>query len=55
MKKEKCNCREELMLPDDCPIYLHLVWCVEGYTVKEYDSLPWYRKLFEPNPRKWKY
>lgn len=35
--------------PHDRPI-LHLTWCVNGQWQKEYDALPWYRKLFANNP-----
>lgn len=52
---EKCICRKDMMLRDDQPIFLHLMWCPEGYTVKEYDALPWYKRIFKTDPRSYRY
>lgn len=52
MDKEKCICaREFLEDPETYKVYVHLMWCPQGYTVKEYDVLPWWKKIFKSNPR----
>lgn len=48
---DKCLCRKMLNIGDR-PIYVHLMGCPEDYKTKEYDALPWYKKIFNPNPRK---
>ena len=45
---EECICKEQLNIER---VYLHLLWCPQGYSVKEYDKLPWYKKLFRIDPR----
>lgn len=54
MKEEKCRCLE--ILNRDCGgdltrIYIHLMGCPEDLATKEYDVLPWYKKIFQRNPR----
>lgn len=34
-----------------CTAIIHVHWCPEDSEVKEYDALPWYKKLFRFNPR----
>ena len=51
---EECICKKD-MADHGMPIEkvrVHLYWCPKGYTVKNYDKLPWYKKIFEGNPRK---
>ena len=49
-KKDKCICKYWIC---NKKIYVHLAWCPESYVVKDYDALPWYKKLLTSNPRNW--
>lgn len=52
---DKCQCIEILQKESLRPItrlILHLTGCPESYTTKEYNLLPWWKKLFAFNPRK---
>ena len=52
--KEKCTCKQEWIsrgFPSTRTVYVHIAWCPESYECQEYDSLPWYKKLFTLNPR----
>ncbi len=52
---EECICKKDLEF-HGMPIKevrVHLSWCPKSYVVKDYDKLPWYKKLFQTNPRKW--
>lgn len=33
--KKKCNCKKEMMMPEDEPIFVHLVWCPYSNLRKE--------------------
>jgi len=47
MKKTKENwCSEK----EGCSAIWHVQWCPEDAGCKEYDILPWYKKLFRSNP-----
>lgn len=52
MKTRICTCRDELMIDPKEALVIHLVWCPKGYTVRDYDDLPWYKKILTTNPRK---
>jgi len=57
MKKEKCQCLEILNRSTYPPlstkkIYIHLLGCPEDFSTKEYDLLPWWKKIYKTNPRK---
>lgn len=54
-RESECICRQDLGYGETHPIVLHLLWCPEGYTVKEYDALPWYKKILRIDPRSWRY
>lgn len=45
-----CNCFLELNVPRE-KIIVHLMGCEEDWFTKEYDALPWYRKMLRFNPR----
>ena len=47
----ECICRSQLCLWDSQKVYVHLIWCPDSYAVKEYDALPWHKKIFTFNPR----
>lgn len=49
-KQEKCRCKE--LMPGHEIIFVHLYGCPEDYSIREYDTLPWYKKLLQTNPRK---
>lgn len=50
---EKCYCLDILRREGTGveKIYIHLSGCPEDFATKEYDALPWFKKLFAFNPR----
>lgn len=45
-----CQCSKILYGDDTHNIYVHLTGCPEGYEYKEYQELPWWKKIFTQNP-----
>jgi len=52
MKTEeaKCICNRELGRDESKKVWFHLMCCPQGSYVKEYDTLPWYKKILTKNP-----
>jgi len=50
--KRNCVCKEILEDFSGHPrvVYIHLLGCPEDYWTKEYEALPWYKKIFTENP-----
>jgi hypothetical protein len=49
----KCVCLEVMGRdPAKTPVIVHLLGCPEDSWAKEYDALPWYRRLFRKSPHK---
>ena len=53
MKNEKCRCREIVGYFGNRPLLIHLLGCTDSEEAREYDVLPWYRKMFAWNPHRW--
>jgi len=51
MNKDNRKCQCKKILGRD-KIYLHLSGCPEDYWTKEYNEMPWYKKLCYRSPRK---
>lgn len=48
-ENRKCQCKEILGIER---IYLHLNGCYEDYSMRDYEALSWWKRVFTTNPRK---
>lgn len=50
MKEDKCVCAQMIGIPED-RLIIHLMGCSKDWHTKEYDALPWWKKIIVGNPR----